>query len=160
VIGLAQLMIVLDVSIVNIALPDAQKALGFSNGDRQWIVTAYSLAFGSLLLLFGRICDLAGRRVMFLVGLVAFAGAAALGGAAPNFEILVTARGLLLGGVLTEPPAANATRLAISHYSKCPRWFVANCTSQPAELPDRRSANNRGQVPTIAARHRTRAEPR
>src|SRR6202023_2684105 len=62
VIGIAQLMIVLDASIVNIALPDAQKALGFSNGDRQWIVTAYSLAFGSLLLLFGRISDLVGRR--------------------------------------------------------------------------------------------------
>src|SRR5882762_2064224 len=80
VIGLAQLMIVLDASIVNIALPDAQKALGFSNGDRQWVVTAYSLAFGSLLLLSGRISDLVGRRATFLVGLVAFAGASFLGG--------------------------------------------------------------------------------
>src|SRR6185312_12964009 len=70
VIGLAQLMIVLDVTIVNIALPDAQKALKFSNGDRQWIVTAYSLAFGSLLLLFGRVSDVIGRRMMFLIGLV------------------------------------------------------------------------------------------
>src|SRR4051794_26594230 len=61
VIGLAQLMIVLDTTIVNIALPDAQKSLGFSNGDRQWIVTAYSLAFGSLLLFFGRVSDLIGR---------------------------------------------------------------------------------------------------
>jgi EmrB/QacA subfamily drug resistance transporter len=106
VIGLAQLMIVLDVSIVNIALPDAQKALGFSNGDRQWIVTAYSLAFGSLLLLFGRISDLFGRRATFLAGLIAFAGASALGGAAPNFEILVTARALqgAAGAVLA--PAA------------------------------------------------------
>ena len=108
VIGLAQLMIVLDASIVNIALPDAQKALGFSNGDRQWIVTAYSLAFGSLLLLFGRISDLVGRRVMFLVGLVVFAGASALGGAAPNFEILVLARALQgVAGAMLAPAALS-----------------------------------------------------
>ena len=75
IIGLAQLMIVLDVTIVNIALPDAQKALAFSNGDRQWIVTAYSLAFGSLLLLFGRVSDVIGRRAMFLIGLIGFAAA-------------------------------------------------------------------------------------
>jgi len=108
VIGLAQLMIVLDVTIVNIALPDAQKALAFSDGDRQWIVTAYSLAFGSLLLLFGRISDLVGRRVMFLVGLVAFAAASALGGAAPNFEILVTARALQgVAGAMLAPAALS-----------------------------------------------------
>jgi EmrB/QacA subfamily drug resistance transporter len=94
VICLAQLMDVLDVTIVNIALPDAQKDLGFSLGDRQWIVTAYSLAFGSLLLLFGRVSDLLGRRAMLLVGLLAFGGASALGGAAQNFEVLVTARAL------------------------------------------------------------------
>ena len=62
VIGLAQLMVVLDATIVNIALPSAQADLGFSDGDRQWIVTAYSLAFGSLLLLGGRLADLFGRR--------------------------------------------------------------------------------------------------
>jgi EmrB/QacA subfamily drug resistance transporter len=108
VIGLAQLMIVLDVTIVNIALPDAQRDLAFSNGDRQWIVTAYSLAFGSLLLLFGRISDLVGRRVMFLVGLVAFAGASALGGAAPNFDVLVTARALQgLAGAMLAPAALS-----------------------------------------------------
>lgn len=108
VIGLAQLMIVLDVTIVNIALPDAQKALGFSNGDRQWIVTAYSLTFGSLLLLFGRISDLVGRRVMFLVGLVLFAGASALGGASPNFDVLVTARALQgLAGAMLAPAALS-----------------------------------------------------
>ena len=108
VIGLAQLMIVLDATIVNIALPDAQKALGFSNGDRQWIVTAYSLAFGSLLLLFGRVSDLVGRRTMFLVGLVAFAGASALGGASPNFDTLVTARALQgLAGAMLAPAALS-----------------------------------------------------
>jgi EmrB/QacA subfamily drug resistance transporter len=94
VICLAQLMDVLDVTIVNIALPDAQKDLSFSVGDRQWIVTAYSLAFGSLLLLFGRVSDLLGRRAMLLAGLCAFGGASALGGAARNFEILVTGRAL------------------------------------------------------------------
>src|SRR5579859_4758381 len=108
IIGLAQLMIVLDVTIVNIALPDAQKALGFSNGDRQWIVTAYSLAFGSLLLLFGRVSDVIGRRVMFLVGLVLFAGASALGGAAPNFDVLVTARALQgVAGAMLAPAALS-----------------------------------------------------
>ena len=108
VIGLAQLMIVLDVTIVNIALPDAQKALGFSNGDRQWIVTAYSLAFGSLLLLFGRVSDVIGRRAMFLIGLVGFAAASALGGAAQNFDMLVTARALQgIAGAMLAPAALS-----------------------------------------------------
>ena len=108
IIGLAQLMIVLDVTIVNIALPDAQKALGFSNGDRQWIVTAYSLAFGSLLLLFGRVSDVIGRRAMFLIGLVGFAAASALGGASPNFDVLVTARALQgVAGAMLAPAALS-----------------------------------------------------
>jgi len=61
VVGLAQLMVVLDATIVNIALPSAQRDLGFSNADRQWVVTAYALAFGGLLLLGGRLSDLVGR---------------------------------------------------------------------------------------------------
>src|SRR4051812_19977122 len=73
VLGVAQLMVVLDVSIVNIALPSAQRDLGFSDADRQWAVTAYSLAFGGLLLLGGRLADLFGRRRMLLIGLTAFA---------------------------------------------------------------------------------------
>jgi EmrB/QacA subfamily drug resistance transporter len=92
VICLAQLLDVLDITIVNIALPDAQNDLGFSLGDRQWIVTAYSLAFGALLLPFGRVSDLVGRRAMLLIGLIVFAGASALGGAAPEFAVLVAAR--------------------------------------------------------------------
>ena len=104
VVGVAQLMVVLDATIVNIALPSAQKALGFSDGDRQWVVTAYALAFGSLLLLGGRIADLFGRKMTFLVGLVGFAGASALGGAANSFEVLVTARaGQGLFGALLAP---------------------------------------------------------
>ena len=92
VIAVAQLMIVLDLTVMNLALPSAQKALGFSNVDRQWIVTAYSLSFGSLLLFCGRLADLIGRKVMFLTGLTGFAVASAIGGASVNFEMLVTAR--------------------------------------------------------------------
>jgi EmrB/QacA subfamily drug resistance transporter len=92
VIALAQLMIVLDATIMNIALPSAQKALGFSLADRQWVVTAYALAFGSLLLLGGKLADLLGRKTTFLAGLIGFAAASAVGGAAVNFTMLVTAR--------------------------------------------------------------------
>ncbi|GAA3225307.1 MFS transporter [Actinocorallia longicatena] len=93
-IGLAQLMIVLDGTIVNIALPSLQRDLGISDGDRQWIITAYMLAFGSLLLLGGRIADHVGRKRIFLIALIGFAGASALGGAAGGFELLLTARAL------------------------------------------------------------------
>jgi EmrB/QacA subfamily drug resistance transporter len=92
VIGIAQLMVVLDLTIMNIALPSAQRALGFTTVDRQWVVTAYSLAFGSLLLLGGRLADLFGRKTTFLTGLVGFAGVSAIGGASVNFTMLVTAR--------------------------------------------------------------------
>jgi EmrB/QacA subfamily drug resistance transporter len=94
VIGIAQLMVVLDVTIVNIALPSAQRDLGFSDDDRQWVITAYALAFGSLLLLGGRIADLFGRKWTFIAGLIGFAGASALGGAAQSFGLLVGARAL------------------------------------------------------------------
>jgi EmrB/QacA subfamily drug resistance transporter len=92
VIGIAQLMVVLDVTVMNIALPSAQKALSFSTVDRQWVVTAYTLAFGSLLLLGGKLADLLGRKVTFLIGLLGFAGVSAIGGASVNFAMLVTAR--------------------------------------------------------------------
>src|SRR5579875_1594948 len=92
VLGLAQLMVVLDVTIVNIALPHAQASLAFSNTDRQWIVTGYSLAFCSLLLLGGRIADNFGRKRVFLIGIVGFAAASAFGGAAQNFDMLLAAR--------------------------------------------------------------------
>ena len=92
VLGVAQLMVILDNTIVNIALPTAQHALHFSNADRQWVVTGYSLAFGSLLLLGGRIGDIIGRKRALLVGLIGFAGASALGGASINFAMLVIAR--------------------------------------------------------------------
>ncbi|WP_241984687.1 MFS transporter [Cryobacterium adonitolivorans] len=94
VVALAQLMVVLDSTVVNIALPSAQADLGFSDGDRQWIVTAYSLAFASLLLLGGRLSDLMGRKRTFIIGLIGFAVASALGGAADTFGWLVAARAL------------------------------------------------------------------
>jgi EmrB/QacA subfamily drug resistance transporter len=91
-IGIAQLMVVLDVTIVTIALPSAQADLGFDSDSRQWVMTAYALAFGSLLLLGGKISDMIGRKWTFIAGLIGFAGASAVGGAAPSFEILVAAR--------------------------------------------------------------------
>ena len=93
-IGVAQLMVVLDATIVNIALPSAQADLGFSDDSRQWIITAYALSFGSLLLLGGRLGDLLGRKRIFVVGLIGFAAASALGGFAESFGVLVVARAL------------------------------------------------------------------
>jgi MFS family permease len=81
-----------DASIVNIALPSAQHALGFTTADRQWVVTAYALAFGSLLLFGGRLGDLIGRKITFLAGALGFAAASAVGGAATSFAMLVAAR--------------------------------------------------------------------
>jgi EmrB/QacA subfamily drug resistance transporter len=92
VIAIAQLMIVLDATIMNIALPSAQRALHFSVADRQWVVTAYALAFGSLLLLGGKLADVVGRKVMFLTGMTGFAAASAVGGASVNFAMLISAR--------------------------------------------------------------------
>jgi EmrB/QacA subfamily drug resistance transporter len=94
VIAIASLMIVLDASIINLALPKAQAALHISNTNRQWVVTAYSLAFGSLLLLGGRIADYVGRKRVFIIGLIGFAAASALGGFATNQGLLFAARGL------------------------------------------------------------------
>jgi EmrB/QacA subfamily drug resistance transporter len=94
VVAIAQLMVVLDVTIVNIALPHAQADLGISNANRQWVVTAYTLTFGGLLLLGGRIADYWGRKKAFMLGAVGFAVASALGGLAQNGETLFAARAL------------------------------------------------------------------
>jgi EmrB/QacA subfamily drug resistance transporter len=94
VICIAQLMVVLDLTVMNIALPSAQRALHFSTADRQWVVTAYSLAAGSLLLAGGKLSDLLGRKTTFLIGLIGFAGVSAIGGASRNFTTLVGARAL------------------------------------------------------------------
>src|SRR5438105_1816432 len=109
VVAVAQLMLVLDGTIVNIALPSAQQALGFSDSERQWVVTAYALSFGSLLLVGGRLGDMFSRKWVFITGLVGFAIASAIGGAAGSFAVLVTARALqgAFGAVLA--PAALGT---------------------------------------------------
>jgi EmrB/QacA subfamily drug resistance transporter len=108
-------MVVLDATIVNIALPSAQADLGFGDADRQWVVTAYALAFGGLLLLGGRLADLFGRRRTLLVGLVGFALASALGGAATGFGTLVGARALQgVFGALLAPSALSLLTLTFS----------------------------------------------
>src|SRR5215213_1432558 len=94
VLAASQLVIVLDASIVNIALPSAQADLGITDADRQWVVTAYTLAFGGLLLLGGRIADFVGRKRTLLIGLAGFAGASAIGGIAQNAGQLFAARAL------------------------------------------------------------------
>jgi EmrB/QacA subfamily drug resistance transporter len=107
-IGLAQLMVVLDATVVNIALPSAQHALGFSDADRQWVVTAYSLAFGGLLLLGGRAGDILGRRRVFIGGIVLFSVASLLGGFATTQEWLLAARALQgVGGAIIAPTALS-----------------------------------------------------
>ncbi|WNM24993.1 MFS transporter [Demequina capsici] len=93
-IGLAQLMVVLDMTIVNIAMPTAQADLGISDADRQWIITAYTLAFGGLLLLGGRMGDVFGRKRIMIIGLAGFAAASAFGGLSQTFAMLIIARAL------------------------------------------------------------------
>ena len=106
VIAIAQLMVVLDASIVNIALPHLQVDLGITPANRQWVVTAYTLAFGGLLLLGGRIADYAGRKKAFIIGLAGFAAASALGGFAVNQEMLFGARALQGAFAAVLAPAA------------------------------------------------------
>lgn len=114
-IALAQLMVVLDATIVNIALPSAQRELGLTNGNRQWVITAYTLAFGGLLLLGGRIADLVGRKRTFIVGLAGFAAASALGGAATGPSMLFASRALQ--GVFAAVLAPSALSLLTTTFS-------------------------------------------
>ena len=115
IIALAQLMVVLDATIVNIALPSAQEDLGMSDGNRQWVITAYTLAFGGLLLLGGRIADLVGRKRTFVIGLVGFAAASALGGAAQTSGMLFGARALQ--GVFAAVLAPSALSLLTTTFT-------------------------------------------
>ncbi|MEU2509485.1 MFS transporter [Streptomyces sp. NPDC007863] len=124
VLGTAQLMVTLDATVVNIALPAAQHDLGFSDGSRQWVITGYALAFGSLLLLGGRLGDLFGRRTTFVTGLVGFAGASVVGGAAGSFEVLVGARvaqGLF--AALLAPAALSLLSVTFARPSERPKAF-------------------------------------
>src|SRR5688500_4548666 len=121
---MAQLMVMLDATVVNIALPAAQQDLGFSDGDRQWVITGYALAFGSLLLLGGRLGDLFGRRNTFVVGLIGFAAASVVGGAAGNFEILVAARvGQCVFGALLAAAARSLLTVTFSEKSERGKAF-------------------------------------
>jgi EmrB/QacA subfamily drug resistance transporter len=125
VVSIAQLMIVLDVTIMNIALPSAQHALGFSNDLRQWIVTAYSLAFGSLLLVGGRLSDIIGRKLTFMIGLIGFASASAFGGAAQNFAMLATARAIQgMFAALLAPAALSLLTTTFSGTKDRPKAFA------------------------------------
>ena len=107
-LSVAQLMVVLDATIVTVALPSAQRALHFSSESRQWVVTAYALAFGSLLLVGGKVGDLFGRKWALIAGLVGFSAASAVGGLAQSFEVLIAARALQgVFGALLAPSALS-----------------------------------------------------
>src|SRR3954451_102688 len=108
VLALAQFMVVLDVTIVNVALPAIQEALHFSQDSLQWVVNAYTLTFGGLLLLGGRMSDLLGRRRMFSVGLALFAAASLAGGLAGSAGLLIAARAVQGVGAALLSPAALA----------------------------------------------------
>jgi EmrB/QacA subfamily drug resistance transporter len=124
VLGIAQLMVVLDATIVNIALPSAQTALHFSNDNRQWIVTAYSLSFGSLLLLGGKLGDLFGRKWTFVIGLAGFAVASAVGGASQSFLMLAVARACQGAfGALLAPAALSLLTVTFSDGSERNKAF-------------------------------------
>src|SRR5215208_2195026 len=104
----AQFMVVLDATIVNVALPSIQRDLHFSAGDLQWVINGYTLVFGGFLLLGGRAGDLLGRKRLFLAGLVVFTLASLLNGLATSSEFLILARGLQgLGAALVSPAALS-----------------------------------------------------
>jgi EmrB/QacA subfamily drug resistance transporter len=118
VIAIAQLMVVLDASIVNLALPSAKADLGITDANQQWVITAYTLTFGGLLLLGGRIADYVGRKRAFIIGLIGFAAASALGGLAPNQGFLFAARGLQGAFAALLAPAALALVTVTFHDPK------------------------------------------
>jgi EmrB/QacA subfamily drug resistance transporter len=123
-LSVAQLMVVLDATIINIALPSAQKDLGFSTDSRQWVVTAYALAFGSLLLLGGKLGDLFGRKWTFIAGLAGFSLASAIGGLAQSFAMLVAARALQGAfGALLAPSALSLLTVTFAGSPDRPKAF-------------------------------------
>ena len=132
-LGVAQLMVVLDLTVVNIALPSAQHALHFSTDNRQWIVTAYALAFGSLLLLGGKLGDLFGRKWTFIAGLIGFSLASAIGGLAQSFAMLVAARALQgVFGALLAPSALGLLTTTFAGRLTAPRRSGSSARSPAA----------------------------
>src|SRR5580704_9077843 len=116
VVVVASLMVILDASIVTIALPSAQRSLHISVANRQWVITAYTLAFGGLLLLGGRVADFGGRRRMFIVGLIGFASASAIGGSAVNQWMLFGSRAVQGAfAALMAPAALSILTITFSH---------------------------------------------
>lgn len=125
IIAIAQLMVVLDATIVNIALPSAQRALHISIQNRQWVITAYTLAFGGFLLLGGRIADFAGRKRIFIIGLIGFAAASALGGLAQNEIMLFAARALQGAfGALMAPASLSLLTVTFTEPSERAKAFA------------------------------------
>jgi EmrB/QacA subfamily drug resistance transporter len=118
VIAIAQLMVVLDASIVNLALPSAKASLGITDANQQWVITAYTLTFGGLLLLGGRVADYVGRKRAFMIGLIGFAAASALGGLAPNQGFLFASRGLQGAFAALLAPAALSLLTVTFHDPK------------------------------------------
>ena len=126
VVSLATLMVALDATVINIALPRAQLDLHFSNANRQWAITAYALAFGSLLLLGGRLSDLWGRRTVLYLGLAGFALASALGGSAHSFSLLVTARAIQgVGGRWPRPRCSRSSSVPTPRDGSGPRRWAS-----------------------------------
>ena len=123
-LSVAQLMVVLDATIVTVALPSAQRALHFSNESRQWVVTAYALAFGSLLLVGGKVGDLFGRKWALIAGLVGFSAASAVGGLAQSFDVLVAARAAQgVFGALLAPAALSLLTVTFAGTADWSRAF-------------------------------------
>ena len=136
VLAVAQLMIILDASIVNVALPSAQDDLGITNANRQWMVTAYTLAFGSLLLIGGRIADYTGRKRTFIIGLMGFAIASAIGGFAQSQAFLFGARGLQGAfAALMAPRRCPSSRSRSPSRTSAPRRSACSARSQAAAPP-------------------------
>ena len=124
VVAISQLMIVLDSSIMNIAIPSAKVELGISDANQQWVITAYTLAFGSLLLLGGRIADFVGRKKIFIIGLLGFAAASALGGIASTQALLFASRGLQgVFGALLAPAALSIVSVTFTDPKERARAF-------------------------------------
>src|SRR6201996_7447681 len=123
-LSVAQLMVVLDATIVTVALPSAQRSLHFSPESRQWVVTAYALAFGSLLLVGGKVGDLFGRKWALIIGLVGVSGAAAVGGLAQSFGLLVAARATQgVFGALLAPSALSLLTVTFAGTEDWPKAF-------------------------------------